>query len=160
MVWFGVFWLRKGGTIAPVPNLMCCLLYFSQAKHLLDKKSQNPKLRLCWHPQFQNYCDDSLNELWMTVSYKSTSLPAALIANPSRLSCSSPAGFTRSGGASCQCCSCHPKLLPSSSLLDWLPAGHCRASPNFSSWDCQARQYQSTSGSAQSSSGQAPQILH
>lgn len=43
----------------------------------------------------------------MTVSHISSSLPAALIANQSRLRRSSPAGFTRPGGAPCQCSSCH-----------------------------------------------------
>lgn len=92
----------------PCPKVYL-LLYFSQVKHLLNKKLENPKLRLFWHPQCHNYCGDSLNDLWVTVSYISPSLPAALSAHQSRLKCSSPAGLTRSGGVLCQCSSCHPQ---------------------------------------------------
>lgn len=67
--------------MAPIPKFICCLLYFCKAKRLLNKRSENPKLRLCWHPWCQNYCGGNLSGLWMAFSSKSTTLPAALIAN-------------------------------------------------------------------------------
>lgn len=108
LVWS--FLIKERGEQWPLPQSLCVACFiFPKSSIYSIKKSENPKLRLCWHSQCQNCCGDSLNDLWMTVSYKSTSLPVALTVNQSKLSCFSPAGFTRSGGALCQCSSCHPQ---------------------------------------------------